>query len=312
MKLVGDIGGTKVLLAFADSGGRLHDRRRFSSADFSSFDDLLAAYLATVDLPCPGTGGCLAVAGPVSGDGRYAKITNLPWEMDAARLEARFGLGSLHLINDFAAVAHGIGALAPEHRVCLQAGRPVDAGLRLVVGAGTGLGVAALLGDRVLPSEGGHIGFAPTDAVQMRLHAALLAEHGRVTAERVVSGPGLAALHGILTGETTSAAALGARALAGESAACASVEVFFSCFGAVAGDLALAFMARGGVFLAGGVTQALLPLLPKSGFLAAFRAKAEHAGLVEAMPVHAVAEADIGLLGAARSHAVSSTERYQN
>lgn len=301
MKLVGDVGGTKVLLALADAAGMLHARRRLASADFREFDDLLAAYLRggaeRVD------GGCLAVAGPVADDGRTAKITNLPWTIDAARLEARFGLGRLQLINDFAGVALGVTTLAQDLLVGVQAGEPVADGLRLVLGAGTGMGVAALLGDRVLPSEGGHIGFSPQDATQARIHAALLAEHGRVTVERVVSGAGLAAIHRILGGEPATPEELGTRALAGESTARQATDVFFACYGAFAGDMALAFMARGGVYLAGGVTQKLLPLLADSPFLAAFNAKAEHAGLVRRMPVWAVRDPEVGLAGAvAKAH----------
>jgi len=297
MKLVGDVGGTKVLLALADAAGALHARRRLASADFRDFDALLADYLDGVSGPVDG--GCLAVAGPVADDGRSARITNLPWTIDAAGLEARFGLGRLSLINDFAGVAHGIAVLSPEQLLPLQAGAPDPHGLRLVLGAGTGMGVAALLGEHVLPSEGGHVGFAPADATQARIHAALLAEHGRVTAERVISGAGLAAIHRILAGESLSPEEVGQRALAGERAARDSVEVFFACYGAFAGDMALAFLARGGVYLAGGVTQRLLPLLPGSPFLAAFNAKAEHADLATRMPVRAVVDPEVGLRGAA-------------
>lgn len=296
MKLVGDVGGTKVLLALADAAGALHARRRLASADFQDFDALLAAYLRGVAERIDG--GCLAVAGPVADDGRTAKITNLPWTIDAAALEARFGLGRLALINDFAGVALGVATLAPDRLVVVQAGVP-GAGLKLVLGAGTGMGVAALLGDRVLPSEGGHVAFAPADEAQARIWRALAAEHGRVTAERVISGPGLAAIHRILCGADETPDVIGARALEGEALACASVDMFFACYGAFAGDMALAFMAHGGVYLAGGVTQKLLPLLAASPFLAAFNAKAEHAGLVARMPVCVATDPEVGLRGAA-------------
>jgi glucokinase len=161
------------------------------------------------------------------------------------------------------------------------------------------MGVAALAGDRILPSEGGHVGFAPADETQLRIWQALFQEHGRVTAERVISGPGLAAIHRILNGEDADPETIGTRALAGDTVARQSVAQFFACYGAFAGDMAMAFMALGGVFLAGGVTLKLLPLLAASPFLAAFNAKAEHAGLVTRMPVWAVIDADVGLKGAA-------------
>lgn len=299
MKLIGDIGGTKVLLALVDATGQIAHRCRLASADFASFDALLGEYLRGVSSSVEG--GCLAVAGPVGDDGRSAKITNLPWAIDCAALEATFKLGHLSLINDFAGVALGVGTLRQEQMITLQAGTPAADGVKLVLGAGTGLGMAMLLGDRILPSEGGHVGFAPQDETQARVWAALMREHGRVTAERVISGPGLAAIHRILAGSNLDPAVIAARALAGEPAARRTVDLFFAAYGAFVGDMALAVMARGGVYLAGGVTQKLLPLLSESGFLAAFNAKAEHAGLLHRMPVWVATDAEIGLRGAAEA-----------
>jgi len=304
MKLCGDIGGTKVLLALADNDGVLHRKCRLASAEFACFDDLLGGYLGAA--PEHIDGGCLAVAGPVAEDGRTARITNLPWRIDCAALETRFKLGRLNLVNDFAAVARGVTAMTQEELVVLQSGAPAARGVRLVLGAGTGMGVAALLGDTVLSSEGGHIAFGPNDETQAELWSTLHREYGRVTAERVVSGPGLALIHRFLGGERIDAETIGTRALAGDAAARRSTDLFFACYGAFAGDLALAFMARSGVVLAGGVTQKLLPLLADSPFLGAFNAKHEHAGLVAGMPVSVVADPDIGLRGAA-SEAINTT-----
>lgn len=297
MRLAGDIGGTKVLLALVDAAGRVTGRRRLASADFSSFDDLLAEYLRGMSVSVEG--GCLAVAGPVADDGRTAKITNLPWVIDCHVLEARFGLGPLTLINDFAGVALGVAVLDPGQGVMLQPGEPLAGGVKLVIGAGTGLGMALLLGERVLPSEGGHVGFSPQDDVQARIWAALLQAHGRVTAERVISGPGLAAIHRVLAGVDADPASVAEQALAGEAAARRSVEVFLAAYGAYAGDMAMATMARGGVYLAGGIVAKILPLVRSGSFLAAFNAKAEHAGLAARMPVHLVTDPEIGLAGAA-------------
>jgi glucokinase len=299
MKLAGDIGGTKVLLALVDEAGAITHSCRLASADFASFDALLGEYLRGISVPVEG--GCLAVAGPVADDGRSARITNLPWTIDCASLEARFGLRRLCLINDFAGVALGVAAVAPDQLITLQAGMPAADGVKLVIGAGTGLGMAILRGSDILPSEGGHVGFAPQDETQARIWAALLQDHGRVTAERVISGPGLAAIHRILAGESLDPAIIAERVLAGEPAARRTAEVFFSAYGAFAGDMAMAVMARGGVYLAGGVTQKLLPLLRDSAFLAAFNAKAEHADLVGRMPVRVVTDPDIGLRGAAEA-----------
>jgi glucokinase len=297
MKLAGDIGGTKTLLALVDERGQISRKRRFASAEFASFADLLAEYLRGLDAPLEG--GCLAVAGPIDADGRAAKVTNLPWRIDCAALEARFRLARLTLLNDFAAVALGIAALPDEACLTLQPGRPPAEGVKLALGAGTGLGMAILAHGRVLPSEAGHVGFSPQDEAQQRIHAALLREQGRVTAEKVISGPGLENIHRILAGETLDAPQIVAQARQGGLAARESLAVFFSAYGAFAGDMALAALALGGVYLAGGVTWHLLPELPQSGFLAAFNAKAEHAELVRRIPVRAVTDAEIGLEGAA-------------
>lgn len=315
MIVCGDIGGTKALLAIADIVGgtpRFVLQRRYECAEHGDFESLLArfrndaaAYLGRL------AGGCLAVAGPLADDGRSAKITNLPWQVDARRCAELLGLPDLALANDFAAAALGVTAAADDEFFCLRPGSQLADAPRLVVGAGTGLGMALLLpqggGFRVVPGEGGHIGFSPQDEVQQRIHAALLAQHGRVTAERVISGPGLAAIHRILSGETDEPAAIAERALAGEAAAAQSLYVFLAAYGAFAGDMALAAMARGGVYLAGGIAAKVLPAMRSGGFLAAFDAKAEHAALAALMPVTVVTDPALGLLGAALQAASRQT-----
>lgn len=301
MKLVGDIGGTKVLLALVDEAGQLVEKRRLASAGFSSFDALLADYLRVPHAPI--TSGCLAVAGPVADDGRRAKITNLPWTIDAAALETRFGLGPLTLINDFAGVALGVAALTPDRCETLQTGERLDDAPRLVVGAGTGLGMAVLLresgGWRVLSGEGGNAGFAPADSRQVELWQYIHGQRGRVIWEDVVSGPGLARIHAFLGGRAISPEAVAAAALDGNPTACAATEMFLSAYGAFAGDMALALLPRGGVYLAGGIAAKLLPLLRAGAFLEAFNAKSVHADVTRRMPVHVVTDPEIGLAGAA-------------
>jgi len=302
MKLCGDIGGTKVLLALVDDAGKIVQQRRFASAEFASFDDLLADYLRAPHKPI--AGGCLAVAGPVSDDGRSAQLTNLPWTIEAAALETRFGLDRLMLVNDFVGVAMGIPALDAAQLVTLQPGEPLAAAPRLVVGAGTGLGMAVLLreGERwhVLPGEGGNAGFAPADSRQAELWTWLHASKGRVIWEDVVSGPGLAHIHRFLGGRDALPETIAAAALAGgDPVAGAAVAIFLSAYGAFAGDMALALLPRGGVYLAGGIAAKMLPLLRDGPFLQAFNAKGRHAAVVARMPVHVVGAAETGLAGAA-------------
>jgi glucokinase len=301
--LCGDIGGTKTLLGLAQDGKLVLDRR-IANADFQDFAGLLAAFFADTQTdPALITGGCLAVAGPIADDGRSARLTNLPWSIDSAALSRRFGLPSLRLANDFAAAALGAVAASPSQLVTLQQGEPLTAAPRLVIGAGTGLGMAVVLPQgerwRVLAGEGGHVAFAPADERQMALWAFLRARHDRVTWERVVSGPGLTAIHEFIDGALLSPEQIAARAQADPAgAARRSLDMFLAAYGAFAGDMALACLPRGGVFLAGGIAARLLPLLPQSGFLAAFDAKAEHAAIAARMPIHVVTDPLLGLRGA--------------
>ena len=309
MILGGDIGGTKVLLGLAENGV-LTAERRYASADFLNFTDLLAAFFTdTQTSPSLVHRGCLALAGPIADDGGSAKLTNLPWMIDREELSRRFGLPTLRLVNDFTAAALGAVTAGSAQQVTLQAGQPLPDAPRLVVGAGTGLGMAIVLprvspqnqGWLIVPSEGGHAAFAPADEEQLRLWQFLHARHGRVIWEHVVSGPGLTAIHECMNGITLSAEDIALRALAtANNTAHRSLELFLTAYGAFAGDMALACLARGGVFLAGGIAAKLLPLLPHSRFLAAFNAKAEHAAIAANMPIHVVIDPALGLNGALR------------
>jgi glucokinase len=305
LTLCGDIGGTKTLLGLARDG-ELQADRRYANADFPDFAAVLATFLADTQTDAGQVaGGCLALAGPIADDGRSARLTNLPWEIDSVALSSRFGLPCLQLANDFAAAAMGAVTSAPAQRFTLQQGDPLAAAPCLVVGAGTGLGMAIVLpqGDswRILPGEGGHLAFAPADEAQAALWAFLQRRHGRVTWERVVSGPGLAAIHEALTGAKVAPQEISTRAAADpDSCERRTLELFLAAYGAFAGDMALACLARGGIFLAGGIAAKLLPLLPQSGFLAAFNAKAEHAAIAARMPVHVATDPLLGLRGALR------------
>jgi len=297
MILGGDLGGTKTLLALADGEGRIVRQRRYASGDHAGFADLLADFLE-------GEGGiaaaCFGIAGPT--DGQSAKLTYLPWQLSAADLGRRFAIGRVALVNDFAAAAHGLARLAPEQALTLQAGEPLAASPRLILGPGTGLGVAGLLpengGWRVIAGEGGHLGFAPQTPEQGELWRWLLAERGRVTTEDIVCGPGLVRVFRFLGGGPATPESIGTAARQGEARALAALQLWLSCLGAFAGDLALHWLARGGVYLAGGIAARLLPHIDPAPLLAAFRAKREHAALMPAMPLYLVTEEELGLRGA--------------
>jgi len=300
--LCGDIGGTKTLLAIAALDGDRLDvvfERRYADRDSAAFADPVRTFRdeARIDVER----ACLGVAGPV--DRRRVAVTNFPWEIDADVLEAIVG-APVALANDFVAAAHGIDVLAPDDLATLQAGEPEPRAPQLVIGAGTGLGVAYRVwqGDRyaVIGGEGGHAGFAPADERQAGLWRALHAEVGRVRVEHVVSGPGLARIYDFLRDGRGEARAPEEIASAADPIAQAAVDLFLECFGGVAGDHALAILARGGVFLAGGIAPRLLPQLRSGSFLAAFDAKGVHANLAARFPVRVVVNERLGLLGAAK------------
>lgn len=311
MKLVGDIGGTRSRLALSD-GKALHQVKAYSNADFTDFSAVLAAYLAEEDVRSQSLRACcLAVAGPITDDRRSARLTNHPWQIELAVLQALLALAAdrLRLVNDFAAAAMGVTVRTASPPLPLQTGAELADGVRLVLGAGTGLGVALLVRHdqhwQVLPGEGGHIGFAPQDEQQDGLCRWLRQRHGRVIVEHLASGIGLVNIDTFLAEQTSpastprSAAAIAAAARQAEPRARAAFDLFASIYGAVAGDYALAGMARGGVFLAGGVAAANQDLMQRPAFLQAFNAKGAHSDLAQRMPVCIVTEPWLGLHGAA-------------
>ncbi|HXZ93348.1 MAG TPA: glucokinase [Burkholderiales bacterium] len=294
MILAADIGGTKSLLALFEGAAPAFELR-LASAEFADFESLLARFLDEARTAFGATpaieAACLGVAGPVRGG--IVRVTNLPWTIDAARLAGRFALGSLELMNDFAAAAWGVGALASQDLVTLQAGAPLAGAPRAVLGAGTGFGVAYVVNGVPVPGEGGHGGFAPAGVEQEALWRFLHERLGRVQVEDVVSGPGLARIHEFMTGER----------VAPEDAAPAALDLFVTCFGAAAGDHALNVMARGGVYVCGGIASKVLPRLAAGGFLAAFNDKGAFAEHTRRMPVHVVTNERVALLGAAAAAA---------
>ncbi|MDA0226027.1 MAG: glucokinase [Proteobacteria bacterium] len=318
MILAGDLGGTNLRFALVESPAAVpRFKHSYPAAEVTGIEAALEAFLAAAQAPSV-SAARLRVAGPVS-DGRV-HMTNLGWSLDAASLGARFALPRLRLINDFDAAARGIAHLAPTACAVLQDGTPVQDAPRLLIGAGTGLGVAFLVhgttGYQPLPGEGGHAAFAPTDAAQAGLWQHLHARFGRVTLEHVLSGAGLERVYGYLAarGEIAESAALRAalRGTASQAAAItrhdldhgdplalAALDLYLSCYGACAGDLALTVLARGGVFVAGGIAPTLLRRIQRGGFMAAFNDKASFAEHARRMPVAVVTDPLLGLRGAA-------------
>jgi len=301
MILGGDLGGTKTILALAEVASgplRIIREERFDSGAYGRFDDLLADFLrGETGVDC----ACFGLAGPT--DGRTAKLTNLPWRLDADALEQKFGIGRVLLANDFASAAHGLELLDPGQLITLQSGLPIGRAPRVILGAGTGLGVAGLIWHdghyRVVPGEGGHMGFAPHTLKQADLWRWIFDQQGRVTVEDVVSGPGIALIYRFLTGSDKTPAEVAEAAQAGtDPIPIQALDIWLAAYGAFAGDLALKWLAYGGVFIAGGVSAKIFPRVPPPAFLDAFNAKREHHHIAKAMPIYLVTEERLGLLGA--------------
>lgn len=307
--LAADIGGTKTLLQLSHIDGDVILQQRLENNDYADFESLLTAFFSTVaDHLLPVNSACFAVAAPLSG--RRVQLTNRSWIIDCDKLLQEFPLTELCLVNDFAAVGHGIGELEENDVIVLQQGKPEAKALRAVIGAGTGLGQAILSpihkGWRVWSTEGGHTDFAPQDPLQQRLLNKLFEQFEHVSYERVLSGPGLVTLYQFiaeqlgnnttlsLTAEQISESAL----QKADPSAVKAMHLFMQIYGAQAGNLALTTLPRAGLFIAGGIAVKNLSLFEQSHFMQSFLAKGRMRGLLEQIPVYLINNPQVGLRGA--------------
>ena len=321
--LAGDIGGTKTLLSLyhLGAGDQLEPlcQQRYSSADWGDLAPMVCHFLeeaAGQGHTARPAAACLAVAGPVQAG--QARLTNLPWRLDQDQLASATGIPRLELVNDFAVLIYGLPHLTGEQQAVIGAGTPVAGEPLLVVGAGTGLGVAygvpTAAGLRAVASEGGHGEFAATNTRTWQLRQWLLTDLGleRLSIERVVSGTGLGHIARWLLAEhhpggdhplsQTSGdlpAAVAAAATAGEPLAREALDLWLECYGQVCGDLALAGLCRGGIWLAGGTASKLLAELQGPRFHRALLAKGRLRAALEAIPITAITDPAIGPFSAA-------------
>ncbi|MFL5298389.1 MAG: glucokinase [Phenylobacterium sp.] len=308
--LVGDVGGTNARFALLDGEGRVRNLHIYPAGDYGSLSDIIADYLErTMGRGRRPPRAVVAVAGPVL-DGEI-EFTNLDWQVSEGDLLAQFEFEAVSLINDFAAQALACPLLTGDNLRAL--GPPLrgpDDCPMVVLGAGTGFGVAGLArsdrGDIAIATEGGHAAFAPSDDCEIEVLKALHARHGRVSIERLLSGRGLYELYVVLAGmrraEPTLAdekaiidAAAKGDALAGET-----LDRFCGIMGGVAGDLALSFGARGGVFVSGGIAPRMADRLAAGSFRARFEDKGRLSAYVRDIPTSLVLHPYPALLGAAR------------
>ena len=320
--LAGDIGGTKSNLAlFEQAGagrvGTPQAEASFPTSDFPSFAALLEAYRSRNGAAL--SGAAFGVAGPVA-EGRV-QGTNLPWVIEATVAARELGLKRVGLVNDLVATGYAIPALDPRDLETLQPGqRSLDGNVGLIA-AGTGLGEATLarLGNDWIPvaSEGGHADFAPRTDEELDLFRELRARYGRVSYERVLSGPGIVDLarwahersgntggwveHEMQGADEDLAGIASRAAMDGSCADCGrALRIFSAAYGAEAGNLALRGVTSGGIYVGGGIAPKILLLLRGGAFVDAFRDKEPHRELLFKIPIHVIRNERAAVLGAAR------------
>lgn len=313
--LLADIGGTNVRFGLAHPALpaplEMASIRAYRVADFASLADAARRYLGDTGRQSGSMHAVFAVAGRVvDGD---VRLTNHPWDISADDTRRQLGLRSLHLVNDFAALGMGLPLLAPQDLQPIGTPGPPTIGSAVeqtfaVMGPGTGLGVGGLLIRNGIPSilhtEGGHTGYAPGSAREIAILQHLQARFGRVSNERLISGDGLVNLHlasceidAVVT-PPMSPEDIIARA-ATDPACGRTVATFCEIYGAIAGDLVLGFGAWNGVYLAGGLTSALLPALTGGAFRNRFENKGRFTTAMVNVPTLVIMHPYAGLLGAA-------------
>jgi glucokinase len=333
MLLAGDVGGTKTLLGlFSRDGDRPvpGEIGEFVTLDYGGLEEMVREFLAARGVKAPDIAAAsFGVAGAVT-EG-VARLTNVPWLVDEAQLKDDLGLRRCVLMNDLEAFAWGVPVLEPSEIAVLQKGLAHPLGNAAVIAAGTGLGEALLhnVDGRFVPSasEGGHADYAARTPRELQMVDALTRIFGRVSVEHIVSGPGIvnvyqfthqafgsdAALYpstvhpshlcaslGVVRDMADLPARISRAGLEGRCTRCAeAMDLFLAAYGAEAGNLALRYVATGGVYVGGGIAPKILPALKAGPFLDAFRSKGLMADMVATVPVSVILNPDAGLLGAA-------------
>ncbi|MFO1035776.1 MAG: glucokinase [Geminicoccaceae bacterium] len=304
MRLVADIGGTNARFALAGPDGRLQAERRLAVADFPGLAEAAESYLGGRKVE----EAVIAVATPIETD--EVRLTNAHWRFSVSGLGPRLGIPRLAVINDFVAQAFAVLHLSPGDWEPVGGGESVPGRAIGVLGAGTGLGVSALVptnaGWVALPTEGGHTTLIAETEEERAVRDWLGQRFGHISNERVLSGPGLLnlaeALAGVSGGTTTARTPADVSAFAGNASCpyCVSaVRIFSALLGAFAGNLALVYGARGGIYVTGGVGRQLGPLFDRDAFRRRFTDKGRMSAYLDPIPTRLVKRDETGLLGAA-------------
>jgi glucokinase len=319
MILSGDVGGTKTRIAvysIEDGRPRRHQAETFSSRDYSSLEEILASFLEKYSLSVKKA--CLGVPGPVISG--HVSTTNLPWKLSEKKIAEHLRIDSLKLVNDIVAIAAAVPHLQKEDLITIHRGAPEgEESVFGVLAPGTGFGQGFLCRvsgkNHVFASEGGHADFAPVQEIEVELLHYLKKKYGRVSYERILSGPGLVNItmflrdRGFAGGpeglkellqEDDPAAIISQRGISGECEICSrALDIFASILGAEAGNMALRLLATGGVYLGGGIPPKISVKLLEGKTLQSYLDKGRLSYLVEKTPLHIIRDDCAALLGAA-------------
>lgn len=316
--LAGDVGGTNTRIGLFRPTSEypvLKDIQIFSSQAYPDLESVVRQYLKTREVTI--AGACFGIAGPVK-NGR-CRATNIPWEVSESNLKNVFSWPIVRLINDLEAMGAATRILKKEELCVLQKGEKDKQGHRGMVAPGTGLGMSLIVKAKddyiSIPSEGGHMDFAPNSEQEVELWRYIRKSKGHVSVERIVSGRGLVVIHRWLIDEKGAKAPswliermkeydparlISEAALRGEDLGCRkALEMFVAVLGAVAGNLALIALTYGGIYLGGGILPKILPFLKEENFLNSFTNKGRFRDLLKTIPVYVITNEQPALLGAA-------------
>jgi glucokinase len=298
VRLLADIGGTNARFALQKPDGAPCGVHKVRTDEFKTIEEAVRDYLSRAG--AQPTRAAIAVASPITGD--RIEMTNHPWSFSISALRDALGGAELRVVNDFEAIALSLPRLEEAERHQVGGGAPVPGAPLAVIGPGTGLGVAALVNGWAVPTEGGHVTMPACDGREAEIIARIRARLGHVSAERVLSGAGLQNLYRALgpDGEPPEPDEISARALAGsDTRAVAALETFCAMLGTVAGNLALTFGARGGVYIAGGIVRRFIDYFARSQFRDRFEDKGRFREYLAPIPVWIIGIENPALIGLA-------------
>ncbi len=312
--LVADIGGTNARFGLVEQAPNT-SKPNYSTAqqitlkcaDYPDMGSMIRACCSELKITVPEY-ACLAIAGPI--EHGSAQITNLGWKFEIDELRDQLGMKTLHIINDFAALAYAVPFLSIDETKTLYAAQSDPEAPIVVMGPGTGFGMALLVPEngswKIIPTEGGHASFAPTTQKELAIKAHMLKEQSHVSVENILSGIGLVHLYRALASiagveaQNYTPADVSSKGLANEDALCReAVIVFCNTLGAVAGDKALSTGARGGVVIGGGITPRLMSILPETNFEERYKNKGPMRSYVNDIAIKVIVNDKAALVGSA-------------